>query len=55
MNEKQKQRNVNYRALFILGITFIPVGIATANPAFMTLGLVFLAIGLLNRGDSKTE
>ena len=55
MNNKQKQRNANYRAFFILGISFLPIGIATANPAFMVLGLVFLAISLINRKKWKTD
>jgi hypothetical protein len=55
MKSKPQQRKVNYRAFFILGITFFPIGIATANPAFMTLGLVFLAISLKNRENWDTE
>jgi hypothetical protein len=43
----------DYRVFFILGITWLPLGIATDNPAFLGLGIVFMAIGLANRGRWK--
>ena len=43
----------DYRVFFILGITWLPLGIATDNPAFLGLGAVFMAIGLANRGKWK--
>jgi hypothetical protein len=56
MKYKDKQEQPNARGYFIiLGITFIPIGIATENPAFMILGLVSLVIGLINHRDWKTE
>ena len=54
------QVEINYRAFFVLGVTFLPAGVAlftsTGNPAFLGmsgLGAVYLAIGLANRDKWK--
>jgi hypothetical protein len=54
------RREVNYRALYIIGITFLPAGIAlsasTRNPGFFGmsgLGAAYLAIALANRDKWK--
>lgn len=39
----------DYRVFFILGITWLPLGIATENPAFWGMGAVFLIVSLANR------
>ena len=51
---------VNYKAFFILGIVFLPVGvtlsISTKNPGLIGisgLGAAYLAIGLANRDKWK--
>ena len=48
-----KPREINYRAFFILGITFFPLGIIyeivfyiSNTKVFLILGLVFIAMGL---------
>jgi hypothetical protein len=55
---KRREQGVapDYRTFFILGITWLPLGItlsaATDNPGFLGLGgmgLVFLVLGLANR------
>ena len=50
----------NYKAFFILGIVFLPVGvtlsISTKNPGLLGisgLGVAYLAIGLANRDKWK--
>ena len=43
----------DYRVFFILGITWLPLGIATDNPGFLGLGAVFMVIGLANRSKWK--
>jgi len=50
------QGEVNYRAFYIIGITFLPAGVAlsasTRNPGFFGmsgLGAAYLAIALANR------
>ena len=45
----------DYRVFFILGITWLPLGIATDNPGFLGLGAVFMAIGLANWSKWKKE
>lgn len=44
-----KRTTPNFRVFFILGITWLPLGIATDNPAFYVLGIVFMIIGLANK------
>ncbi len=39
----------NDRALLIMGIIWLPVGIASDNNVFLIMGLVFVAVGLGNR------
>lgn len=39
----------NYRALFIIGIAFLPIGISTENYVFSALGFIFMIVGLVNR------
>ena len=46
---KQEKRPPNYRALFILGIVFLPLGISTENYAFTGVGALFMIIGLANK------
>jgi hypothetical protein len=54
------QKAVNYRAFFVIGITFLPAGVAlsasTGNSGFFGMsgmGVAFLAIGLMNREKWK--
>ena len=47
--QKEEKRTPNYRALFIIGISWLPIGIATDNTAFWVIGLVFLITGLANK------
>ena len=50
-----KAQEHNYRALFIIGISFLPMGIiflTIIGPAFMgftAMGLIFLIIGAANK------
>ena len=39
----------DYRAFFILGISFLPIGIATENPGLWGMGAVFMILGAANR------
>ena len=39
----------DYRAFFILGISFLPIGIATENPGLWGMGAVFMILGAVNR------
>jgi hypothetical protein len=49
-SEDSKKRHVpNYRALFILGVTWIPIGIGTENPGLWMMGIVFMIVGAINK------
>jgi hypothetical protein len=39
----------DYRTFFILGLAWLPLGIATDNPALWGMGAVFFIAGLVNR------
>jgi hypothetical protein len=46
---KEEKRIPNYRALFILGVTWLPIGIATDNPGLWGMGAVFMIVGAVNK------
>ena len=39
----------NYRALFVVGVSWIPIGLATENTVFWILGFVFMFSGWAKR------
>ena len=43
----------NYNTLLILGVTFLPIGIATDNNVFSMLGIVYIAIGVIGKLNKK--
>ncbi|MFC2162125.1 LPXTG cell wall anchor domain-containing protein [Candidatus Altiarchaeota archaeon] len=43
------KHETNYKTLFILGITWLPLGIATGNNAFFIFGLCFMGLGIMNQ------
>jgi hypothetical protein len=45
----------DYRALFIIGVTWIPLGLATGNNIFTILGVALMALGLANKGKWKEQ
>ncbi|MDX1378648.1 MAG: hypothetical protein R3307_07350 [Anaerolineales bacterium] len=45
----------DYRAFFILGISFLPIGIATENPGLWGMGAVFMILGAVNRNKWKDQ
>ena len=45
----------NYRALFVLGICFLPIGIAGGNTGLWVVGAVFLLVGLSKRDQWGEE
>jgi uncharacterized membrane protein len=53
--QKGEMPEADYRVFFILGIAWLPLGIATDNPAFWGMGAVFLIVGLANRDKWKEE
>lgn len=55
MLRKEKGNEPDYRVFFILGVTWLPLGIATDNAAFLGLGAVFMIVGLANRDKWKEQ
>lgn len=54
--KRKGRQGTDYRAFFILGMSFTTIGIATSNFAFTGLGIVYMMIGLANRNKwKKTE
>lgn len=49
------KRDPDYRVFFILGVSFLPIGIATDNPGLWGMGAVFLILGLANRDKWKDQ
>lgn len=47
--QKGDMPETDYRVFFILGIVWLPLGIATDNPGFWGMGAIFLIVGLANR------
>jgi beta-lactamase regulating signal transducer with metallopeptidase domain len=52
---RKRRETPNYRAWFIIGISWIPLGIATKNPVFYIVGTVFIIISLLNKDKWHQE
>ena len=56
INKKDGQKTEpNYRLFFIVGITWLPLGIATDNAAFLGMGAIFMIWGLVNKDKWKDE
>ena len=53
--DKEQKRVPNYRALFVIGITWLPIGIATDNPGLWGMGLVFMIVGASNKNKWGKE
>lgn len=51
--EGELRRDPDYRAFFILGISFLPIGIATENPGLWGMGTIFMILGAVNRNKWK--
>jgi len=54
-NKGQIGREPDYRAFFILGICFLPIGISTENTGLWAMGLIFAILGVANRDKWKEE
>lgn len=51
--QRKKKTPPDYYTFFIMGIIWIPVGIATDNSVFTIMGFVFMAVGLANKDKWK--
>ena len=53
--KKGAKMEPDYRVFFILGITWLPIGIATDNPGLLGMGAIFMIAGLANKKKWKEE
>ena len=51
--KRKKKIPPDYYALFVMGIIWLPMGVVFENYAFTAMGLVFMAIGLINKDKWK--
>ncbi|MBU4536603.1 Gmad2 immunoglobulin-like domain-containing protein [Patescibacteria group bacterium] len=47
--------NCNYKSIFMVGVTWLPLGIAVDVITFSILGLIFLIIGIINKDKWNNE
>ncbi|MBW2982439.1 LPXTG cell wall anchor domain-containing protein [Candidatus Woesearchaeota archaeon] len=50
---RKKKIPPDYYVFFIIGITWLPLGLVFKNPAFWGMGLIFMAIGLAHKKEWK--
>lgn len=52
---KKKKRPIDYYNLFLIGIVWIPIGIASKNITLWAMGLVLMIVGLVNKKKWKAN
>lgn len=50
-----KDEKPNYKVLFIIGTTWLPLGVALKNPGFIIGGLILIIIGMKNKDQWRDE
>ena len=55
INNKKYNHKPKFKIFFIIGICWIPLGVATKNPVFSAVGLLFMILGLINKKKWKEE
>ncbi|MBI9035791.1 MAG: hypothetical protein JEZ03_15120 [Bacteroidales bacterium] len=53
--EKHQQLKADYRIMFILGVSWLPIGISTSNHAFTAFGMLFLIAAVAKKKEWKIE
>lgn len=52
---RKRKYEPDYYTFFIIGLVWLPLGIATGNSTFWILGIVFFVVGLANKGKWKKK
>lgn len=55
MRRGEKKHKIDYRTLFILGIVWIPIGLATGNHILWIVGLALFTVGYMNRNKWERQ
>lgn len=53
--KKGKRYKPSYKTFFIMGVTWLPIGIVLENSGLTGMGVVFMVIGLMNRDKWEDE
>ena len=56
--QKGKLGTTDYRAIFVLGVIFLPIGFVYDFPVLQILGMVYILMGIINKdkwGKRHTE
>jgi flagellar basal body-associated protein FliL len=53
--KKGKRQKPSYKTFFIMGITWLPVGIVLDNYGLSAMGLIFMIVGLVHRNEWEDE
>jgi len=53
--KRKENRKPNYKLFFIIGLCWVPIGIATQNYVFVVVGLFFLILGLFNKKKWESQ
>lgn len=51
--KRKTKRPVDYRAFFIMGVVWLPLGVIFDNYAFTVMGIVFMVLGLAHKKEWK--
>ena len=49
------EKEPNYMVFFIIGVSWIPIGISTNNHTFTVIGVFFMIFGLINKDKWKND
>ena len=52
---RKRKYEPDYYTFFIIGLVWLPLGIATGNSTFWILGIVFFIVGLVNKDKWKKK
>jgi hypothetical protein len=50
-----EEKETNYMVFFIIGCSWLPIGLATDNHTFTLMGAFFLIFGLINKDKWKND
>lgn len=53
--KKKMNREPNYKTFFVIGLIWLPTGIATKNYGLLGMGLAFSIMGLVNKEKWQEE
>ena len=53
--DPERRTGTNYKVFFIIGITWIPLGISTGNYVFAIVGIAMMILGISNKKKWRKE